>query len=143
MGRWAWSFPIGARVCVWVGDTDGCDGRPIWSVGAGAGVVVQAKQAENTRAIPGGSPGSEIPGMTFTHIFNRRVRCTPHHNGRAPAQGEAHVLSCEWTEFPKPKHVREYVLLGSTVVAGPFPTAAEAVKVRDKLVADPKAVPVG
>jgi hypothetical protein len=35
------------------------------------------------------------------------------------------------------------VLLGSTVVAGPFATAAEAVKAREKLVADPKAVPVG
>jgi hypothetical protein len=35
------------------------------------------------------------------------------------------------------------VLLANKVVAGPFPTAAEAVKARDKLVADPNAVPVG
>jgi hypothetical protein len=38
----------------------------------------------------------------------------------------------------------KYVLLVDGVVAaGPFPTAAEAVKARDKLVADPKGVPVG
>ena len=47
--------------------------------------------------------------MTFTHIFNRRVRCTLTTTDEAPAQGESHVVSCEWTEFPKPKHVREYV----------------------------------
>jgi hypothetical protein len=47
--------------------------------------------------------------MTFTHVFSRRVRCTITTTDEPPAQGEAHVVKCEWTELPKPKHVREYV----------------------------------
>jgi hypothetical protein len=47
--------------------------------------------------------------VTFVHQFNRRVRCTVTTTDGPPPRGESHVLKCEWTELPKPKHVREYV----------------------------------
>jgi hypothetical protein len=47
--------------------------------------------------------------MIFVHQFSRKVRCTLTTTDEPPAQGEPHVVNCEWTEFPKPKHVREYV----------------------------------
>jgi len=47
--------------------------------------------------------------MTFTHIFSRRVRCTVTTTDEMPAAGQVHIIGCEWTEPPRPKHLREYI----------------------------------
>jgi hypothetical protein len=47
--------------------------------------------------------------MTFVHQFSRRVRSTLVTRDEPPPEGETHILNCDWTQRPKPKHVREYV----------------------------------
>ena len=47
--------------------------------------------------------------MRFIHKFSCSLQCEVQVTDSPPPTGSRHIINCQWTGTPKPKHVREYV----------------------------------